>query len=275
MKTALFSDIHGNTPALEAVLEDIRREGVDQVFVLGDIIHGIDPHGCVRRLDDWSATQGVPLHCIKGNAEMYLLTPDLDNLPNRGEAWEGEVLRLYRWFQAQLSAEDIDWIRTFPDFLFWRGACLVHDAPADRLHPAGWHRPGIELKYQEWFHHSRGVMEDMPEPRWQALWDLMTQRGFTQVFIGHTHVPFQKSLDGKQVCNTGSVGASLDGDPRAAWALMEGQPDEKPAITLRRVAYDIARICQMVDAAPDYPDFSKPGKQEQYKRWRQTGTHTF
>jgi predicted phosphodiesterase len=48
LKTGILSDIHGNSPALKAVLAEASREGVEQLLVLGDIINGIDPHGCVH-----------------------------------------------------------------------------------------------------------------------------------------------------------------------------------------------------------------------------------
>jgi predicted phosphodiesterase len=275
MKTAIFSDVHGNTPALEAVLENIRRAGVDQVFVLGDVINGVDPAGCLRLLRTWSATEGVPLTCILGNAEMYLLTPDLDNLPDRGGSWQPGVLRLIRWFLAHLDLQDLAWIRTFPSHLAWESACLVHDTPQDRLNPQSWHGDGIEPKYQEWFHHSSGVLEDMPAERWHSLWELMARHRFSHVFCGHSHIAFIRREDGRVVCNTGSVGAPLDGDPRAVWALVKGHPGRDATVALRRVAYNVERLCQMVDAAEDYPDFVEAGSRERYKQWLRTGAHPF
>ena len=61
MKTGILSDIHGNSPALAAVLADARREGVQQLVMLGDIINGIDPHGCIRLLLEWSAARAYPI----------------------------------------------------------------------------------------------------------------------------------------------------------------------------------------------------------------------
>jgi hypothetical protein len=160
-RSALLSDIHGNSPALRAVWEDILRNECAQVFVLGDIINGIDPHGCMELLQPWRENEDVKLVCIKGNAEAYLLTPDLDALPGRNEPWNVEVINLIRWWESRLSEADLEWIRTFPDFIFWNHACLVHDSPIDRLDPQSWHKPGIEPKYQEWNYHSRGIVENM------------------------------------------------------------------------------------------------------------------
>jgi predicted phosphodiesterase len=273
MKTALLSDIHGNTFALDAVLEDIRRQQVDQVYVLGDIVNGLDPRGCMARLAAWRTREPAPLTCIKGNAELYLLTPNLDALPNHGQAWEREVLALIRWCQAQLTPADLAWIISFPDYLLQDGTCLVHDSPAARLTPETWHAAGTELKYQEWFYHARGLPEDLPAAEWQKLEDFMFERKLTRVFCGHTHRPYLLRLGSRVVCNTGSVGAPLDGDPRASWVLLEEPPVGEPAITIRRVSYDIAALHRLADATPDYPDFQRPGYLEAYKLWRSTGGH--
>ena len=156
-KTALLADVHGNSPALQAVLEEIRREGCSQVFVLGDIINGIDPAGCLALLRDWKDRGDIELTCLKGNAEFYLLTPDLDDLPKNNEPWNAGLVELIRWYQAHLTKTDMEWIRSFADFVRWNEAGLVHDSPVDRLSPESWHNPGIDSKYQEWFYHSPGI----------------------------------------------------------------------------------------------------------------------
>lgn len=273
MKTALFSDIHGNTPALEAVLDDIRCQRVERVFVLGDIISGVDPHGCVDLLMRWGAAENIPLTAIKGNTEMYLLTPDLDALPERGGPWEKDVPALIRWCQSRLSQNELDWIASMPDYLVLDQTCLVHDSPIDRLTPETWHQSDIAPKYQEWFHHARGVLEDMPEDRWQDLLDLMDRKNFTRVFCGHSHRPFLRQVGHRVICNTGSVGAPLDGDPRAVWVLVDEPAGREAEITIQRVVYDLAAFHALVDATGDYPDFQRPGAQERYKLRRSTGGH--
>ncbi len=270
-RTAVLSDIHGNSPALRAVWEDVSRHACSQVFVLGDIINGIDPHGCVDLLRQWRAEPAVRLACIKGNAEAYLLTPDLDALGDRQESWNVEMIRLIRWFETRLTPDDLAWIRSFPDFILWDNACLVHDSPVDRLEPQTWHQPDIETKYQEWFYHSPGIDEGMDPAELQKILAYMVRRGFSRLFCGHTHRPFIWEIGGTIICNVGSVGSPRDGDPRAAWVLLEGEPDEKPVITIQRVAYDIARIHRLIDENPDYPSYEIPGFKEAYKKWFSTG----
>jgi len=272
-KVAVLADIHGNSPALQAVLEDIQHNECSQVFVLGDIINGVDPHGCIELLRKWSDAQDIELACLKGNAEFYLLTPELEALPRKNEPFNAYLVQLIQWFRDHLSETDLEWIRSFPDFIRWNDAGLAHDSPVDRLSPQSWHIPNIELKYQEWFYHSPGIQSDMAEHKWQKLLDFMDEWNLEQVFCGHTHIPFYREFDRKLICNVGSVGAPLDGDPRASWVMVEELSTKEQTITIRRVDYDITRIHQLIDQTPDYPAFITLGIQEAYKKWLSSGVH--
>ena len=213
-KTALLADIHGNSPALEAVIEDIQRSGCARVFVLGDIINGVDPAGCLALLRQWRDRAAIELTCLKGNAEAYLLTPDLGALPKNDEPWNDDLVELIQWYRARLTAIDLDWIASFADFVRWKDAGLAHDSPVDRLSPQSWHDPGIEDRYQEWFFDSPGIFPDMAEAEWEKLLACMEEYHLRQVFCAHTHVPFCQEIGEKLVCNVGSVGAPLDGGRR-------------------------------------------------------------
>jgi hypothetical protein len=142
-KTALLSDIHGNTIALQAVLEDVQAQGCRRVFVLGDIINGMDPSNCItilREIED--------LQCIKGNAEHYVLTPDLDAFPHRNVALYPGLLELIRWWQKHMSPADFEFIRALPDILHVDGWFMVHDSPADREAVKYIDLKGIAEKYR-------------------------------------------------------------------------------------------------------------------------------
>ena len=79
-RVAFISDIHGNSVGMQAVLQDIERFDVDELVMLGDLVEGIDPHGCVELLRRWPEEHHAKLTCIKGNVESYLLTPGMDEL---------------------------------------------------------------------------------------------------------------------------------------------------------------------------------------------------
>ena len=271
---AFISDIHGNAPALQAVLADIETAGCSQVFFLGDVINGVDPHGCVQMLHRWSAESGIALTCLKGNAESYLTTLDRASLPRQDEAWNREVMALVQWFEDHLTLEDLAWIETLPVTLLWQGnghsACLVHDSPLDRLAVEHSADPQIRPEHREWFFHGNGIMPDLEGSALDNLLAYMQAENISSVFCGHTHQAFWQEFDGKLVCNVGSVGAPLDGDPRPAWVyLAEGSTE----VSIRRVTYDLERQLAQIDQAVDYPGFSSPLARERYKLWIKTGRH--
>jgi predicted phosphodiesterase len=269
-KIAILSDIHGNLPALRAVLEDIQSEKCTKVFVLGDIINGIDPQGSVQYLREWRERVGIELICIKGNAESYLLTPDRHSLPIQNEEWHMNVVRLIQWYEDQLSEENINWIKAFPITYRWRDAYFVHDSPHDRKEVEETSR-AIAPEYREWYYHGKGILPGMDNKKWEKLLEYMEVEKIKQVYCGHTHVPFFKEFGDKRICNVGSVGVPVDGDPRAAWGMLMENSNGNKTVTIRRVAYEISEILQKIDETPEYPDFQTSGIREAYKKWFLTG----
>jgi predicted phosphodiesterase len=270
-KIALFSDIHGNSPALQAVLDDIQHEQCTKVFVLGDMINGIDPHGCIQLLRAWCDTNRVELVCIKGNAEAYLATPDRDLLIQQNDLWDADLLNLLQWWENHLSNSDIVWIKSLPDTIDWNGAYLVHDSPMDRL--AVQSQINIAPQYRELNYHGRGITIDMLESDWGKLVKYMRLEGVRQVFCGHTHRPFCKEIEELFVCNVGSAGMPLDGDPRPSWVMISNNENGLQDISIRRVTYNLSALFQRIDCTPDYYDFQMPGYQEAYKQMFLHGNH--
>ncbi|MFN8412433.1 MAG: metallophosphoesterase family protein [Anaerolineales bacterium] len=263
-KIAFLSDIHGNSPALQAVLADIQHEQCTKVFMLGDLINGVDLHGCVQILRTWSDTNKIELASIKGNAEAYLVTPDRNLLIQQSDVWDVDLLNLLTWWENHLSASDLEWIHSLPDTIRWNDSLLVHDSPMDRLAMEA--QSEIPPQYRELNFHGRGILPNMADSDWQTLLAFMQSESIAQVFCGHTHRPFYKELDGYHICNIGSAGMPLDGDPRPSWALMTKNNSGEQSISIRRVTYDISSTLQLIDNTPDYYDFQTPGFQEAYKK---------
>lgn len=267
-QTALIADIHGNTPALRAVLEDIRAVGCTRLFMLGDIINGLDPAGCIDLLRAaWPDAPG-----IKGNAEHYLLTPRLEHFPLRADPMYADVIEHIQWWRARLTSAQIDWLAKLPDVITWSGACLVHDSPLDRMFPERWHRPGVDPIYQELCFHAKGIHPDLSDDLLGQLTEWMAAEGASQLFCGHTHVPFVREAAGRAICNVGSVGMPLDGNPDSAWALVEDGPGGERQVTIRRVSYDIGQILALL-AQIDYPSMDQPHRRESYAQMLTTGIH--
>jgi predicted phosphodiesterase len=262
-RIALLSDVHGNSPALQAVLEDVRRAGCARLFVLGDLINGVDPRGCVDLL---RAQAGAV--CLKGNAEHYTLTPDLEHLPRREEPEQAKLVRLIQWYRSRLPQADLDWLDGLPDIVMWNGWCLAHDSPLDRLFPDRWRLPGIDDRHQEWFFHSAGVVPCLAE-----VFDWMAARQVSCVFCAHTHLPRLDRVDGRLICNTGSVGLPLDGDSRAGWVLAERAPSGIVEVAFRRVAYDVGQAIDLFEEGADNPDHESPAMHRAYREMLRTGIH--
>ncbi|OUM96575.1 MAG: serine/threonine protein phosphatase [Thermobacillus sp. ZCTH02-B1] len=237
-KIAVISDIHGNLPALEAVLEDIAARGVGTIYCLGDLI-GKGPSGdkvidLVRR------------HCtvvIRGN-------------------WDDGVAResdspVLRWHRSVIGEERLDWLRSLPFMIEFvlsgRFVRLFHASPRseyERIQP--WDAAERRLSlFEPSSHCARPVRADMA--------------GY-----GDIHNAYVQHLDGRILFNAGSVGNPLD-LPAASYALLEGEIGrETPApwsIQLVRVPYDIERAIREAREA-DMPDLAEYERELRTARYR-------
>lgn len=212
MKLAILSDIHGNVPALGAVLDDIERWRPDQVVVNGDLVsRGPYSLDCLRHLQ----TRFPQTHFLAGNHETYVLRcadePADPDSPTR------DIDRFADWALRQLGPA-VDELRTWGDHLDLTdldAGASVHITHGSRLG----NRDGISARTQD---------DDLPAK-------LGTPR---DLFVGsHTHKPLLRQFNGTLVANTGSVGQPLDDDARAAYGrftLLSGRWQAEIA----RVAYD-------------------------------------
>lgn len=232
-KIALLSDIHGNAIALQAVLEDVQAQGCRRIFVLGDIINGMEPSRCITTLRELEN-----LGCIKGNAEHYLLTRDLNAFPRRDERLYRNLLHVLRWWRQGMSQVDLEFVRALPDFLHLNSWYMVHDSPLDREAVQKIDLGGIDEKYREILFHGVGIPENTSLDQLRQILGFMDEKNVSALLVGHTHEPYVKHVDGKVICNLGSVGFTLDGDPRPSWVLCK-QNGTRQNFTVRRVAYDI------------------------------------
>jgi predicted phosphodiesterase len=207
LKIAILADIHGNTLALEAVLQDIQaRGGVDEYWVLGDLAAlGHDPLGVLQRLADLPNA-----HFIRGNTDRFLVSgehpgPDLETILDNLEALHMKI-RLASSFSwtvgAVAPAGWLPWLRQLP--LEMRrvlpdGTRLlaVHAAPGtDDGDGIRLRTPDDELRRM-----LAGIEADL-------------------VLVGHTHIPFDRLLDRVRVVNPGSISNQFPPDLRASYAIL-------------------------------------------------------
>lgn len=215
MKLAVLSDIHGNVPALAAVLDDLERWRPDRVVVNGDLVSrgpcSLDALRLLQRLS--------PDACLlRGNHEHFVLQcaqrPGEASHPLQGFA---------HWTCRQLGAA-VEELRHWDDAFDWsglEGGSSVHVTHGSRLG----NRDGLKPETDD-----AALREKLGSAR--------------DLFVGsHTHRPMIRALDGTLVVNTGSVGQPFDGDPRASYARCSFVGGSWQ-VEIARVRYDKERAQQ-------------------------------
>ena len=214
MRIAALYDIHGNLPALEAVLREVRDAGVNHVVVGGDVLPGPMPRETLRRLLDLD----IPVQFIQGNGDREVLAPT------------GAVPEPYRdsmrWNAGQLRPEDRQALATWPLTLR-----IEVDGVGEVLFCHATPRSDTEI-------FTRLTPEDRLLPIFGGL-------DVPLVICGHTHMQFDRTIGTARVVNAGSVGMPF-GEPGAYW-LMLG-----PDIQLRRTSYDLPTAAARIRATA-YP----------------------
>lgn len=217
MQVAVISDIHGNLPALEAVIADVDAWSPDVVVVGGDIINrGPRSGDCLDLLVGRRMTQGWQL--IRGNHEEFVLDCGDPGRPLSGPAYE---MKRFAHFALSQVTLHIETLRTLPD---------VFETPA----PDG---ALLRVVHASMRSNRDGIypVSDDEDIRRQIA-------PAPAVFItGHTHRPLLRRVDDTLVVNIGSVGSSFDGDRRAGYGRFTWQSDRWVAEIIR-VAYDFQRI---------------------------------
>lgn len=216
MKLAILSDIHGNLPALEAVLEDLVQWRPDEVVMNGDLVNR-GPYSRAALLQLKAALPNCRM--LKGNHETFVLGNSARPLDEDDPM--ADLHRFTRWSAEQLGTELLDEIAGWEtswdrDGLDGRASFhITHGSRLGNRDGIGPHTPDEALAVK------------LGSPR-----DLFV--------ASHTHVAMQRRFNGTVVVNTGSVGQPLDGDPRAAYGRFTLDDDGwKPELV--RVAYDKQR----------------------------------
>ena len=211
---ACLYDVHGNLPALEAVLADARAAGAGVYALGGDYaLFGGWPAETVSRLRELAGATW-----IRGNGERWTAEPH--QAPD-DETVQGAIAAC----RTALGAEVVAELAALPERAAQADALLVHGSPVS------------------------DVRSFAPEPGTDDE-ELLGGEAPEQLIFGHTHLPFTRTLGGTELVNPGSVGMPFDGDPRAAYALLH----DDGAVEHRRVAYDhaaaAARVREAFGAAP-------------------------
>lgn len=218
MKWLLISDTHSNLEALEAVLADA---DFDRVAFLGDAVdYGPDPEAAVDMLKEAAGPSGV---LVQGNHDEGVATPEEEF----DSAWWSPVATdTMRYSRARLRSEQVGFLAALPptaelDFGAGGRALLCHGAPQNN---------------REY------LWPDLPDKPLKALLDLPT-RAFDYLLVGHSHLQFARRLTNLTIVNPGSVGQPRDGNPQAAYAVMN---TDEGALSFHRVEYAIEKTTHKI-----------------------------
>ena len=220
MRVAVISDIHGNLHALEAVLADVRSQAPDETWCLGDVVgYGPSPNECCDLVRESASLALVGNHDLA--AIGALSTEDFTPL----------ALLSAEWTAAALSPDRADWLRSLAPEAARDGFELYHGSPRDPV----WEYVLSEEVALLCIHDTKAPV----------------------VLVGHSHLALALAWDGRALdgglapagteialagrrylINPGSVGQPRDGDPRAAWLLVDVEAGRG---TFRRVPYPVER----------------------------------
>ncbi len=232
---AVLCDIHGNAPALEAVLAEVRADPPDAMVIGGDVAAGpmpIEVLAALRSLP-W------PVHFLRGNADRVLVMAYDGEAPDYIRAhplWESDC-----WTAARLPREERDWLASLPGLVRLDVGALgevlfCHGTPRSDEERITVFTPQIRLA---------AVLQ----PAQAAL-----------VVCGHTHRQFDMSAGGRRMVNAGSVGRPYEHRPGAYWLTLRGRSPQHhggtertvPPVSLRRTEYDV-EAATAAFAAVGYP----------------------
>jgi putative phosphoesterase len=225
MRVAALYDIHGNLPALEAVLQDVRRADVDHIVVGGDVLPGpmaVESIACLQDL-------GLPVQFIHGNGDRVVRAQmageDISEVP---EPYREHI----RWVARQLGPEHERLLASWPSTLQVEISALgnvlfCHATP----------RNDTEI-------FTRHTPEERLLPIFEGL-------GASVVVCGHTHMQFDRTVGSVRVVNAGSVGMPFQ-EPGAYWLLLG------PDVQLRHTPYDLETAAKRIGETqyPQAQDFA-------------------
>lgn len=224
MKIAVFSDIHANLPAFEAMLQDMDKQKPDAVYCLGDLVgYHIWPNEVIAEI----RRRGIAT--IAGNHDLKVvgLQTTASDLKEGGKKYAYHII----------NSENRNYLKILPGHIK-----LEYQLNGDRLNFVLAH--GSTRKVDEY------VLIDTDE---QYVLEMMEEANADLLFVGHSHKPYHRiipTIDNRfrHVINTGSVGKPKDGDPRGCYVLVTISENSSP-LDRRSIKVDFVRFDYDIEKA--------------------------
>lgn len=242
MRLAIVSDVHGNLPALNAVIEDAEREGADQFIFAGDYcLSNPWPDECITRIKNLKSA-----YSIRGNEEQYI-----ENLVGKDQStWTDGQMQISYWCYKKISPENRDYLLALPTqtvLTFHNVTIHISHSSADFISDSEqgeWGTAKVAERYRDRFISPSVFREDIhnyldSDRQFQIRWKALPEGVY---IFGHTHIQWSYQADnGKKVLiNPGSCGLPLDcinvGVP---YTLLDISHEGKIEVVERRVPFDI------------------------------------
>jgi predicted phosphodiesterase len=218
VRLALISDIHGNLPALEAVLSEVEQEGVDEILCLGDVAVGPQPAETLDRVRDL----GCPV--VLGNWDAYFIR----GFPAQQSEIGRQLVEMGEWWAGHLSTQHRAFIETFTDELKRPGLIAFHGSPRS---------------YEDFIYATTPDAE---------LSQMLDGTRAPMLAGGHTHFAMLRQFDGALLVNPGSVGlpfakqeAVMRISPWAEYAIVDAE-DGHLSVDLRRIDFDVDSLLRLI-----------------------------
>ncbi len=225
-RIALFSDVHGNALALEAVRKAIKAAKPDAVMVAGDLVlNGPDPCGAVDGLRELEAAGAM---ITQGNTDIAVADHDYAAaFPSYTDGIPDAIRYAAEWAHEALGQDRLDWLRRLPAERRLRVdetlILATHASPGSQT--AGFDM-GLDAS---------------------VTTELLSRTDARLICCGHTHLPEVRDFGFKQIINGGSAGYVFDGDPTASWALIDIDDDEVRA-EIKRTTFDTMAVSDALSA---------------------------
>ena len=216
-RIAVIADVHGNAPALDAVLAEIERESPDLVVLAGDAAGGLWQGAVLDRLTALDRARFV-----RGNVDRVVAQAF-----DEGWTYDPEERMPWRkaggWIAERMTKEHRDFLASFEDTVTIDDVLVCHGSPRSDDETMTSLTPDADLR------------------------EMLAGTDAQLVVCGHTHVQYDRVVGRTRIVNTGSVGMPFQGPPGAFWLMLHPEPE------LRHTDYDIEATAEKIRAS-DYWD---------------------